>query len=156
LKYCRDIRLDPPGSWTLRANTPVVTLEPDSFKTYEGHQALRKKLDANDTQWRDTTIRLDDVLWNNNGAFNWGGGNVSQSARNPSLKGTVLTAELGGPGGNLPTSVDLNDHLDGMNGVFSRTDAPRADPPPPPPPAPAPAPAPASAPAPKPFGPGED
>ncbi|KAG9081697.1 hypothetical protein FRC06_005437, partial [Ceratobasidium sp. 370] len=113
LRYCRDIKLLNDG-WALYARTPQIAESPD---TSLGYSALVEKLDA--AQWVDATIHLDEIFGNNDGKFVWGG-KLNETGRKPTLNGTRLSAELRNTKGEWSTSsVDLDDRLDGMNGIIA-------------------------------------
>ncbi|KAG8740444.1 hypothetical protein FRC10_004309 [Ceratobasidium sp. 414] len=112
LRYCRDIKLLD-GSWTLYARIPQITGDP---VMPQGYDALVKSLDA--AQWVDATIRLDDKFGNNDGKLVWVG-KLDDTAPKPTLDGTRLTAQLRNIKGDWSTSsVDLDEHLDVINGVI--------------------------------------
>ena len=55
-----------------------------------------------------SSVNLDDYLGNEKGAFKWGGTGFSFTAKNISLDGTVLTADLATGTGTEYKTVELN------------------------------------------------
>ncbi|KAF9137262.1 hypothetical protein BGX30_010404 [Mortierella sp. GBA39] len=86
---------------------------------------LRADLQRNDDSWRDALVDLDMLLGNIDGRFTWGARYFHKSARQISLDGSLLIAELQTRAGSwVPASFDLQDNLMNDNGVFRAIDFP--------------------------------
>lgn len=121
LSTSQEIRLE--GS-TLHALTPHIVLPVAEPK--EGEMIVLPYGDAKEhLQWVPASFPLDLVLGNLNGKFIWGFKHFSKSARNITLNGTILSAELLAEDGTWNSdSLDLNHMLMGRDGVFTAVDVP--------------------------------
>ncbi|PYH77434.1 Cyanovirin-N, partial [Aspergillus uvarum CBS 121591] len=86
---------------------------------------LRARLRTEDSDWRDAEIKLNQVIGNNDGWFQWGGSDLSESTRELrlSIEGgaclPILRAELRDEHGNWNTrNLNLGERLINRNGHF--------------------------------------
>ncbi|KEZ40111.1 hypothetical protein SAPIO_CDS9133 [Scedosporium apiospermum] len=86
---------------------------------------LRARLRNVDGEWVDAELNLDEVLGNNNGFFEWGGGGFSGSSENisfsiegddsvPVLRATLKNAD----GEDVHADVNLAERIHNNNGAF--------------------------------------
>ncbi|KAF9987715.1 hypothetical protein BGZ65_002229, partial [Modicella reniformis] len=86
---------------------------------------LRADLRRNDGTWRDASIDLDMFLANIDGTFTWHNKRFHETARNISLDGSLLIAELKTLADRwVPASFELQDNLMNDNDVFRAIDVP--------------------------------
>ncbi|KAE8140742.1 Cyanovirin-N [Aspergillus pseudotamarii] len=91
----------------------------------EGKNILVAELRCEDGQWREARVNLDEHLGNDDGHFQWGGQNFSETAKDVhfAIEGgsnvPVLRAQLRDRNGNYqPRDVNLGERVYNANGYF--------------------------------------
>ncbi|KAE8368822.1 Cyanovirin-N [Aspergillus caelatus] len=91
----------------------------------EGKNILVAELRCEDGEWREARVDLDEHLGNDDGHFQWGGRNFSDTAEDVhfAIEGgsnvPVLRAQLRDRNGNYqPRDVNLGERVSNANGYF--------------------------------------
>ncbi|KAH6632867.1 Cyanovirin-N [Chaetomium tenue] len=99
-------------------------LSAQETRVEDGHM-LRARLQKSDGEWVDAEINLNDFIGNNDGFFEWGGVNFSQSAQDidfsvegddavPVLRATLTNME----GEGIQGDINLGERIQNIDGGF--------------------------------------